>query len=132
MAGNEKNIRFRDTIRKAKDYHDLYDQIEVLLCPSRTDPMPLVVFDAMMHGCPVILSDTVGQKTYIENGKNGFVFETENEKELTACMKQIMDSAADFPKMSASIRKTFSDNFEFSAAVRAVRAVIEDVAKQAD
>lgn len=132
LAGNEKNIRFRDTIRKAKDYHALYDEIEVLLCPSRTDPMPLVVFDAMMHGCPVILSDTVGQKTYIKNGKNGFIFETENEKELTACMKQIMDSAADFPKMSAQIRKTFSDNFEFSAAVRAVRAVIEDVAKQAD
>ncbi len=130
LAGNEKNIQFRDTVRKQDDYHALYDRIEVLLCPSRTDPMPLVVCDAMMHGCPVILSDTVGQKNFIKNGKNGFVFETENEKALASCMKQIMDSAADFPKMSAEIRKTFLNHFEHSAAAKAIRAVIDEVAGQ--
>lgn len=132
LAGNESNIEFRDTIRDPKAYHALYDRIEVLLCPSRTDPMPLVVFDAMMHGCPVILSDTVGQKDYIRNGKNGFVFKAENEKALTSCMKQMMDSAADFPKMSELIRKTFSDHFGISAAQKAILSVIDEVSGQAD
>ena len=129
LAGNEKNIRFRDTVRELNAYHALYDQMEVLLCPSRTDPMPLVVFDAMMHGCPVILSDTVGQKDYIQNGKNGFVFKAEDEKALTSCMMRMMDSAADFPKMSVRIRQTFLENFEFSKAEKSVREAIAEVAR---
>ncbi len=129
LAGNEAHIQFLDTIRQPDAYHAFYDRIEVLLCPSRTDPMPLVVFDAMMHGCPVILSDTVGQMSYIRNGKNGFVFKSEDEKALASRMKQIMDSADDYPKMSAAVRQTFLDHFTLDHAEKEIRKVFTELAE---
>jgi len=127
LAGREKNIRFLDTVTDPDDYHALYDNMEVLLCPSRTDPMPLVVFDAMMHGCPVILSDTVGQKDFIRNGKNGFVFPAEDENALASCMMKMIDQASSFPQMSNLIRQTFLDNFEFAKAKKTIRETIAKV-----
>ena len=127
LAAGEKNIRFVPPKKDPVSYHQLYEDLEVQVCPSRTDPMPLVVFDGMMHGCPEILSDTVGQSEFIRQGENGFVFPAEDAAALRKCMSQIIENPDRFAKMSQASRQTFLDQFEFSKASGVIRRVLDEV-----
>lgn len=62
--------------------HGLLEQADVLVCPSREDPMPTVAAEAMMHGVPCILSDAVGTAGYIQDGWDGIVFRSEDARQL--------------------------------------------------
>ena len=127
MALGEEHIHFVPAEKDPAAYHQLYEHLEVQICPSRTDPMPLVVFDGMMHGCPEILSDTVGQGEFIRNGENGYVFPSENPTALRDCMVRILEEPDRFINMSRSIRQTFLDNAEFTKVSGIIRQVLDEV-----
>ncbi len=61
---------------------DFYGRIDVLVCPSRDDPMPIVVTQAMQHSIPCIVSDQVGQSEYIAKRGGGEIFTSENVEAL--------------------------------------------------
>jgi glycosyltransferase involved in cell wall biosynthesis len=50
-----------------------YSSVKFLVLPSHFDSYPMVVLEAMAAGKPVIISENVGSKEIIENGKEGFV-----------------------------------------------------------
>ena len=127
MTRGEDNIHFIPAEKDSAVYHQFYENLEVQICPSRTDPMPLVVFDGMMHGCPVILSDTVGQSEFIQNGVNGYVFQSGNETALRDCMVKILENPDHFIEMSQAIRQTFLDHFEFTKASGTIRRILDEV-----
>lgn len=61
----------------------ILQRADMLVCPSREDPMPTVAAEAMMHGVPCLVSDVTGTAAYINRGENGDVFESGNVKELS-------------------------------------------------
>lgn len=129
MAQGEGNIRFVPAQKDPLAYHKLYDELEVQICPSRTDPMPLVVFDGMMHGCPEIISDTVGQSDFITDGENGYVFPAGDVDALSACMREIIENPDSFAVLSKNIRQTFLDNFELNKAAESIKKEFNTVKK---
>lgn len=118
-------ICFKDTIEDRSLYYQLYNDIDVLLCPSREDPYPLVVIDALMHGCPVVISDHVGQKDLIKNGTNGYVFESENAQELAQVLQKILLSDA-LEKMSLAARKTYLKYFDYQSCAGNLQKIMEE------
>lgn len=69
-----------------------FKNLDILVCPSRDDPMPIVVTQAMQNSVACIVSDQVGQAEYINNGCNGFVFHNENIEELVGIIKELLIS----------------------------------------
>ncbi len=65
-----------------EEVHKLLTDANVMLCPSREDPMPTVCAEAMMHSVPCIVSDATGTSAYIKDGYDGLTFESENKSEL--------------------------------------------------
>jgi len=59
-----------------------------LVLPSLVDHWPLVVAEATLVGCGLILSDKVGNCVDLLNQKNGFVFPAKSEKELSVRLKK--------------------------------------------
>ncbi len=70
-------IIFTGSVDRVK-IHKLLNCSDVLICPSRQDPMPTVVAEAMMHSIPCIVSDAAGTAAYIHEGEDGFIIPTEN------------------------------------------------------
>ena len=127
-AIEEDGIKFVPAQHDMMLYHRLYeDEIDVQICPSRSDPMPLVVFDGMMHGCPVILSDKVGQVEFIKDGEGGFVFASEDIAALSQCMMEIMTKPERFPEMSRKSRQIFLDNCDLQKAEKTIREIINEI-----
>lgn len=63
---------------------EIYNSIEVFLFPTKreAESLGLVGLEAMACAVPVIGSKIGGLQSYIEDGKNGFLFEPGNYKEL--------------------------------------------------
>ena len=111
MAQNIANVKFLPALKNLQEYHKFLDGIDILCCPSREDPSPLVVIDAFMHSVPVIMSDHVGQCSLIKNGENGFVFASENVTQLKDIIEKVIkiDNLEDLRKSSRAI---FEDNYD--------------------
>lgn len=62
--------------------HDLLKESDVIICPSREDPMPTVCTEAMMHHVPCLVSDSTGTADYISNGKDGIIFKNQDVNDL--------------------------------------------------
>ena len=64
---------------------------DVLLCPSIDDPLPVVVTNALMLKTPVIVSNMVGTSSFIKNGENGFVIESNSAGSLENILEKIVN-----------------------------------------
>lgn len=98
---------------------DAYREIDVLVCPSRSDTMPIVVTEAMMCHIPCMVSDSVGQAEFISQGQNGWVFPTDDVKKLSELIADIIEKPEQLPAMGDEARKVYDryfgiEEFEFN------------------
>jgi glycosyltransferase involved in cell wall biosynthesis len=57
----------------------VYRSADLFVLPSEYDPCPVVVCEAMLCGCPVILSDEIrGRFDLVRNGETGFIYPSGN------------------------------------------------------
>ncbi|PWD97773.1 glycosyltransferase family 4 protein [Marinilabilia rubra] len=63
----------------------------VFVLPSRFEPWGVVVHEMAAAGFPMICSTAIGGATrFLEEGKNGFLFENEDKESLKQALKKIM------------------------------------------
>lgn len=68
-----------------------YKAADVYVLPSRADPWPLSVVEAMKAGTPVVVSDAVGTGWDLVDGQEtGYVFPTEDAGELAARLDRLL------------------------------------------
>lgn len=66
-----------------------YQNSDVFILPSKSEPWGLVVEEALNNGCPVIVSDRVGCREALVNDCNGIVFKYDSENSLRECIDRI-------------------------------------------
>lgn len=71
-----RQVRFLGRRERMKE---LYQEMDVLLVPSRQDPLPTVIVEAGLSGVPAVGARAGGIPEMIEPGKNGYLFDTEAE-----------------------------------------------------
>ncbi|MEW6088392.1 MAG: glycosyltransferase family 4 protein [bacterium] len=67
---------------------DALKRSRFLVLPSIEDHWPLVVSEAALTGCGLILSDRVGNRYEFLNKKNGFIFKAKSVNELSEKLKE--------------------------------------------
>ncbi|WP_236074704.1 glycosyltransferase [Teredinibacter purpureus] len=78
LAGDDHRIKLAGY---RNDIKDLYQTFDILACPSRFDPLPRAILEAMDAGTPVIASNAGGCKELI-NDYGGQLFECDNIENL--------------------------------------------------
>ena len=102
IIGNGKNretmlARIRDLRIKEKvtylgfvsDVRSFYVLLDCFIVPSYWEPMGITELEAQAMGIPVIASDVGGLNEIIENGKNGLLFKSKEDKDLAIKIKLI-------------------------------------------
>lgn len=105
-----EEVEFTGVVNREKIYEILRNS-DIMICPSREDPMPTVCAEAMMYSVPCIVSDAVGTAKYIEDNVNGRIFQNENSDELAERIIEIINNNSCVCEMAIKARKTFDDYF---------------------
>jgi len=85
------NIIFHGAIAN-KDLPKIYQDNDVFILPSLSEPWGLVVEEALNSGLPVIISDKVGcRDTVVREGENGLIFSLSEPDSLRKTILKICD-----------------------------------------
>lgn len=107
-----------------RDLNYYFSRLDLLVCPSRDDPMPVVVTQAMQYSIPCIVSDQVGQSEYIIDGKNGFVFPSEDAEALKEKIIYCLDNREVLTGIGKESRKIYEDYFSENAMEKSLRNIV--------
>lgn len=104
------NIHMLGNLRRL-EMERAYPKIDVVVCPSREDPLPIVMTEAMMYRKPCIASDSTGTADYIKDGINGFVCKTEDSEDLCEKMRYFIHHQEKIEIMGKEARKVYEEYF---------------------
>lgn len=99
---------------------------DVLVCPSREDPMPTVAAEAMMHGLPCLVSDAAGTAEYIRDGVDGILFPSGDAEQLKGRLEQCILGNFDLQSMGKKARRIFDGYFSMEAFERRLFQLIRE------
>ena len=102
-----------------------YKNIDVVVCPSTDDPMPVTATEAMSFYRTCMVSTGTGTASLITDGEDGFVFEN-NSQELADKMSKIIDNPLALEEMSIKSHMLYEKYFENSIFERNLLEIIDE------
>ena len=98
-AGSDKRIIFHGFVPD-KELMELYQKANLTVVPSIWyDNSPMVIYESLMNGTPVIGSRIGGIPELVEDGYNGFLFEAGNVNELKAILENLIESPSELKRL---------------------------------
>jgi glycosyltransferase involved in cell wall biosynthesis len=102
--------------------------IDIYLSTSLWEGLPLSVLLAMCAGKPVVLSDCIGNRDLVENGRNGFKFIGKDE--AISCIKKLSADTHLVREMGEFSHKRLLDNFHLNAMICHYKMLYEAVGRE--
>jgi glycosyltransferase involved in cell wall biosynthesis len=115
------------SFKKPEEIAKLMQQSRFLVLPSYSDHWPLVINEATLCGCGLIVSNVIGNIPELSNNRNSIICKIASEKSLTAAIeKASMLSDAKFDKMFNESLK-LSSKFTISNWVKNYQDIINSL-----
>jgi glycosyltransferase involved in cell wall biosynthesis len=106
----------------------LYRSADIMVLPSDYDPCPAVVCEAMLCGCPVVLSDKIqGRSELVRPGETGFFYPCGNVGALAATLRSALTDRQKLKQMGMAARhrmETWSPRENVAAHVQAIEGAV--------
>ena len=103
----------------------IYEGIDVVVCPSFYDPMPVVLTEGMMYKKVCIASDMTGTAGLIEPYQNGLVCKAGDVDSLAECIQWIIDHKGDMEQIGENAYQTYKSNFSMNAFEQKILTIID-------
>lgn len=102
-----------------------YQSCDCIICASRDDPLPVVLTEMMILSRPSICSDHTGTASYIEDGKEGFLFPNEDVDALVQAICKCADSGEQVKEMGKAARRLYEAQFGMDVFESNLKSLIE-------
>ena len=104
-----------------------YSAADVFVLPSVSEGHSVAVLEAMASGLPIVASDAQGNKESIEDGKNGFLFETGNKKSLMEKLFILLTDSELHKKMSETCLMVYAEKFSTTTQIEKYLKVYQNL-----
>lgn len=121
---NSRFIRFWGEIA-SEEVRTIYEQADVLVCPSREDPMPIVITEAMMWHIPVIVSDGCGTAPIVKEHNAGIVVKKEDPDKLAEAMIYAYNNREELDTFTENARKVYEKYFSMDVHKKNIIALLQ-------
>lgn len=113
--------------KNRNEINEILSQADLLICPSREDPMPTVAAEAMMHEVACMVSDVTGTAAYLKDGEDGVVFQSENVQELSDKIVMCIERSEKLREMGIRARSVYEKYFSMTAFERDLLDTINNI-----
>ncbi|MEM2107919.1 MAG: glycosyltransferase family 4 protein [Candidatus Bathyarchaeia archaeon] len=104
----------------------LYQAADIFAFSTFYENLPFAVLEALSTGLPVVTTRVGGIPEIIESGRNGFLVEPFNSRELAEKILYYLEHPATAAEMALSARKTIEARFDWRLIVKKVLAVYDE------
>jgi glycosyltransferase involved in cell wall biosynthesis len=104
----------------------LYQAADVFAFSTFYENLPFAVLEALSTGLPVVTTRVGGIPEMIESGKNGFLVQPFNSREMSDRILYLLEHPAVASEMAFLARKTILERFDWRLIVKKVLAVYDE------
>jgi glycosyltransferase involved in cell wall biosynthesis len=104
----------------------LYQAADIFAFSTFYENLPFAVLEALSTGLPVVTTNVGGIPEMIEDGKNGFLVEPFNSRELADRILYYLEHPAVASEMALLARKTIENQFDWRLIVKKVVKVYDE------
>jgi glycosyltransferase involved in cell wall biosynthesis len=90
---------------------DLYNMADVMVLPSETEGVPMVILEALACGTPVIATNVGGIPDIIFNGVNGIILDDISPARIATAITNLLYAKFDREKIARSVKNFDARNF---------------------
>lgn len=98
-AGVEEAVEFAGR-QEQSALQGYYDQIDILLMPSRSEGFGLTAIEGMARGCVVVAADTGGLPEVVRDGEVGLLHKPESVADMAAKIGLLVGNSRELSRMS--------------------------------
>ncbi len=106
MDNNLRDHIFLGGVINQQELPDYYHASDLYISASYSDGSSVSLMEALASGLPVLVSDIPGNKEWIDQGKNGWLFKTGNVEDLTKSISEILKNKAHLSQVGIEARKS--------------------------
>lgn len=107
------------------DAPSLYRSADLVLFPSRFEPLGNVIIQSWAHGVPVIAAKSAGPEALIRDGEDGFLIEIDDSEALAAKTKTLLADKELSARFVANGARRVETEFSEAAVVGQWRALFD-------
>ena len=121
--GLQKKIMFSDWMEEVGDF---YEAIDLFVLPSRHDEgYGLVVAEAMIHGKPVVITESGGAIEIVEDGINGYIVPKQNAEAMAEKMIVVSTNPLVYRDFSKKGLQRIIEHFTIEVAATRFSALLQ-------
>ena len=94
-----------------QDVAALYATADILVCPSRHEPLGNVIIEGWAHGVPVVAADNLGPGALIKDGETGLLFPVNDANALAAALKRLISNDELGRRLAENGKKIYKKKF---------------------
>jgi glycosyltransferase involved in cell wall biosynthesis len=115
--GVKNRVKFLGFVNQS-ELPAIYSAADLFILPSEYEPFGVVVNEAMLCGCPTIVSDKVGSGyDLVKDGENGFIYPCGDINQLSTILQEFLQNRVRLKSMGTAATKSMetwspSENIE--------------------
>lgn len=106
------------------EMQELYENIDVVVCPSREDPLPVVLTEGMMNAKICIMSDNTGMASLIKDKEQGIICKAGDTESLAEQIRWVINNTDKLEEIMREGRKFYEENFTMEAFEKRILNII--------
>ena len=127
MAAENPNIIFTGMVRGgSRLWRELYSNAYLMVHPSESEGLPIVILEGMSFGLAVLVSD-IPENLEAIGGGHGFSFKSTNVDNLKARLEHLLHSPKLLAQVGAGARKYVVQNYNWKDIVNSVECIYKDL-----
>ena len=107
---------------------DVYGTADVFVLASFTEGHPKVLLEAMACGVPCVVSDCVGNRSLVTDGRTGLLFDPHDARQLADCLDRLIKDPALARRLADTARAEVVTRYDLRALVEREIALVRRVA----
>ena len=124
---NKSNIHFLGWIY---DMQKIYMKSSVVVLPSYSEGLPIVLLEAMKYECPIVAYDIDAIKEIIEDGVTGVLVKTGDKIALGLAVQKVLDDKLYAARLTRSAKSFVEKNHSFQCMTEALGNVLDKLNDQ--
>jgi GT2 family glycosyltransferase len=126
LFGRTQDVKFHDELKQVVsgdhsivlfgevDHDECLKQMaacDVILVPSRDDPLPFVALDALSLGKVLVCSKTTGVSEYLEDGQSGLILRENTPEEIARVLESVITNSQLRATLGGGAREVYERTF---------------------